>query len=627
MLTRNYSRVVVTVAVILLFLVPLLAYLQFLWLGELSERELDRMRNNLRVSGLHIAFDVNEELATLVRTFGGRLTGPADSAAAELTDRLKRWEGASSHTHIVGEIYYVSAGAGARDRVVRKLNRSTGRFDEAAAVPDSAGWSADLMDADTWMHSEAEPGSPLFIRRTLAGFAMPLWSSARRETPEEQGAPRPPDPRRAGIPEWRLVPEWPRVLVTVRWDTLERTLIPALIKADLSASGTGEYDLVAVSRRDSARVLFSSPPGLRSADVAAPDAEIPFGYLPRFLLPGRMRAGSFMIPETVPAGGASAGLSTPPPFFESGSEGPRRDEQRAGANRAEAYTLRIRHHAAPLEAVVGQIRVRNIAISLGIILVLTGSVIILLRSAHRAQRLALQELEFVAGVSHELRTPLAVVNSVGDNLAHGVVAGADRVREYGRLITSEVGRLSAIVDNALEYTGLQSGRRTYDMQVTDLAVLVAGVLRECDGMITQAGVAVERCVEAASLPVRGDAQALRIAVRNILVNAVKFGRDGGWLRIDLRTEPADGAVRAVLAVTDRGIGIEPADRKRIFSPFYRGRNALQVQGSGLGLSLARHIVAAHGGRIDVESSPGNGSTFTIRLPLTTAGTPQEGNAG
>ncbi len=630
MLTRNYSRVVVTVAVILLLLVPLLGYLQFLWLGQLSEQELDRMRNNLRVSAMHVALDLDEELAGVLRTFGGRLSGPKDSLAAELTDRLKRWEGAAAHPHIVGEIYLLPADSGGRGHAVWKLDRATGRFAQTASLPDSAAWAAPLTDLETWIHSEAEPGSPLFIRRSLAGFALPVWSGRVPEAPHENDEREAGEPRRPGGAEWRMVPQRPRVLVAVQWDTLERTVVPALVRTDLSAAGAAEYDLLAVGRHDTTRVLFSNPPGLRSADLATPDVVIPFGFLPRFLISGRMRISTYQIATGEPAGGSPAALSPPPPFFENGAEMPRHEDQHALTNRSEIYELRIRHHAGSLEAVVGQNRLRNVAISFGIILVLTGSILILLRAAHRAQRLALQELEFVAGVSHELRTPLAVVNSVGDNLAHGVVAGTERVREYGKLITSEVGRLSGIVDNALEYTGLQSGRRTYDMQETDLAALVKSVLRECDGMIAQAGVAVERCIEEDCPPVLADAQALRIAVRNIVANAIKFGRDGGWLRVALGAKSVNGASpQAVLAVSDRGIGVEPADMKRIFSPFFRGKNALQVQGSGLGLSLARHIVESHGGRIDVESTPGRGSTFVIRLPIARAGAaPSRGeNAG
>jgi len=113
-----------------------------------------------------------------------------------------------------------------------------------------------------------------------------------------------------------------------------------------------------------------------------------------------------------------------------------------------------------------------------------------------------------------------------------------------------------------------------------------------------------------------DAQALRIALRNILVNALKYGRQGGWVGVRMSSEERRGSSVVVMAIADRGIGIETGDLKKIFSAFYRGRNAsdCQIHGSGLGLSLAHHVVSAHRGKIEVEGMYGKGSTFTVVLP-------------
>jgi signal transduction histidine kinase len=114
-------------------------------------------------------------------------------------------------------------------------------------------------------------------------------------------------------------------------------------------------------------------------------------------------------------------------------------------------------------------------------------------------------------------------------------------------------------------------------------------------------------------PVLGDEPALRRVVQNLLANAIKYGADGGSIRIDARRETND----VLVTVSDRGIGIDPAEHERIFAPFYRAPAVVeaQIQGAGLGLSLVKRIVEAHGGSVSVRSAPGAGAAFTVRLPV------------
>ena len=276
------------------------------------------------------------------------------------------------------------------------------------------------------------------------------------------------------------------------------------------------------------------------------------------------------------------------------------------------WRLLVKHPAGSLEAAVGSARRRNVLISSGILGLLAASMVMLVVSTRRSQQLARQQMEFVAAVSHELRTPLAVVRSAADNLADGVVHDEAQVRKYGELVRGEGRRLTEMVEQILEYAGIHSGQRTFTPAPVRVDALIDGVLRASATLIDAAQIAVDVDIPADLPPVNGDEAALRRVFQNLVGNAIKYGAEGRWIGISARR--AGNEVR--VSVSDRGIGIAPADHERIFEPFYRAADVVsaQVQGAGLGLSLVRRIVDAHGGRIVVKSAKAAGSEFTVFLP-------------
>jgi len=264
---------------------------------------------------------------------------------------------------------------------------------------------------------------------------------------------------------------------------------------------------------------------------------------------------------------------------------------------------------------VDAVRLRNLAVGLGVLALLGTAAVLLAVGGQRARHLARQQLEFVAGVTHELHTPLAAIRSAGQNLKDGVVTDPAQVERYGDLIQKEGGRLTALVAQVLDFAGIESGSRAYASEPVALGPLVERVVADLALVLEQSGMTVE--VDAArDLPeIRGDAEALRRALENLLTNAVKFARDGGWIGIRA-TALRDG--RAVeLRVSDRGPGIARGERARVFEPFYRGQDARQRQtpGSGLGLSFVRHVAEAHGGGVRVEAPEGGGTTVVVELPI------------
>jgi len=251
---------------------------------------------------------------------------------------------------------------------------------------------------------------------------------------------------------------------------------------------------------------------------------------------------------------------------------------------------------------------------------MAGSIAMLTITTRRAQKLARLQMEFVAGVSHELRTPLTVICSAADNLADGVVGGEEQVQRYGSVIRDEGRRLSDMVEQILRFAGIQSGRVRYDVQAVEVEDVVKRAINVCGPALQQSGCRLEQDIDPSLPMVMADPTALTHCLSNLIGNALKYGSEGGWVGVDARlAEEAGGRRQVEIRVRDRGRGIEGDDLQHIFEPFYRGGRAIsdQIQGAGMGLSLVKRIVEAHSGSIGVESAPGQGACFRLRIPAAT----------
>ena len=223
-----------------------------------------------------------------------------------------------------------------------------------------------------------------------------------------------------------------------------------------------------------------------------------------------------------------------------------------------------------------------------------------------------------------------MIGAAAGNLADGVVGDPQRVRKYGETIQGEARRLGETVERVLQLAGIAAGRAAAAQTPISPADLIHESINACRIEIESAGFTVEVAI-AEDLPdVVGDVTALKSALQNVISNAVKYGGTARWIRVSASLQPPRPGLamtvdkgrghrrgrKVFVAVEDRGLGIDPDDRKHIFEPFYRGRDAVaqQIQGSGLGLNLVMGIVAAHGGHVMVNSEPGKGSTFTLALP-------------
>jgi signal transduction histidine kinase len=272
---------------------------------------------------------------------------------------------------------------------------------------------------------------------------------------------------------------------------------------------------------------------------------------------------------------------------------------------------------------VASIYHRNLAVSFGVLLILSATIVLVVVTSQRARRLAHLKMDFVASVSHELRTPLTGIVMAAQNVADGLVDNKERAIRYGAAILGQAQQLSELIEQILLFSATEKVRHQYYFQWVDTSELIDSVLKRSAGLIRSSAVRVEQSIEPGLPAIWGDYQALTQCLQNLLVNSIKYGGQDKWLAIRA-SRPARGS-EIIITVEDHGIGIAPDEIKKIFEPFYRSPavTSAQIHGSGLGLSIVQSMVAAMGGRLTVESDLGKGSRFSVHLPAEKGPTPGE----
>ena len=256
------------------------------------------------------------------------------------------------------------------------------------------------------------------------------------------------------------------------------------------------------------------------------------------------------------------------------------------------------------------------------------------RAFHKQLRLAELKSNFVSSVSHELRAPIASVRLMAEGLERGKISDPSKQREYFRFITQECRRLSSMIENVLDFARIEQGRKEYEPEPTDVSALVEQTVKLMEPYAAERGVKLRNaeCETRSAEPAHEEAsldsvlriphsafidgQAIQQALVNLIDNAIKHSPSGEEVAVDLTFNPQLSTLN--LSVSDRGPGIPAAEHEKIFKRFYRLGSELrrETPGVGIGLSIVKHIVEAHGGRVCVESEAGNGSRFIIEIPVT-----------
>ena len=571
-MTTKPDRAPWLVLAVLTLLLGVLGFLQYRWTHEIGRAAAERRQADLERAARRFAAALDRELGqTAIAFFTDAGPSPADRRAV-LIERFEDFH-ARENGGLVRGLLLASRPDHGRV-VLEQVRPGDDAFHEIPWPEELRGLAERLaLPPDAPGGVQVRPGA--LVDKPL-GLVLPLFGPPVRQQPATGHS-------RLSI-SGAMIVELDEAYVKDR-------LLPRLAEATFGPAATSPF-VVAILRRSDRSTVYA-----READATS----------------GGRRSGDVELGLPIRRGpGGPGGPGGPPP---GGPGGPRPGGGPPPPDEDGPWLLVARHREGSFEAAVASVQRRNLATGFGVLALLGATTLFLVASAQRARRLARQQLEFVTGVTHELNTPLAAIRSAGQNLAAGIVTEPAQVRRYGELIDKEGGRLTALVAQVLDFAGIESQSRAYAMEPLSLGPLVEEVLRDYALVLQQAGLKLECSVPETLPPVRGDAAALKRVLANLIANAVKFAGAGGSLAVRAQARPPDGKA-LVLRVEDRGPGIAREERERVFEPFYRGPAAERnsTPGSGLGLSLVRHVVRAHGGSVRVEAREGGGASLVVELP-------------
>ena len=569
-------------------LLLVIAGLQYRWISEVSKAEQERLKENLHLAMNRFAQDFQRDFfhpsvvapGTLERA--RRNDHKADfaaDAAARVAWQYNEWTASSRYPGLLQDLFVTrTSGANRVDLL---------RYDSSSRKLVPSEWPPELLGFRSFCLAQfkASEQAPAKVPNLsdIPAIVLPFGPSASAE-----------------VPEWEIA----------RIDAASFELfVSHLVERNFPRQGDFDYDILIVGK-PSERVVYRSSPGLDAESFQkTADASIAFNGPVAVALSGggfargfRGRGSSVTVRVTRTA---PMHLGADPGLVEESSPG---------------WHLYAKHHSGSIETFASQFRIRNLIVSSAAFGLLILGIALAFISAQRIRVMGKLQLEFAAGLSHELRTPLTVIRSAGYNLEHGNIVSKEDLARYGTVIQQEGTRLSEIVEQALLFAQIQSGRRQYDRRPVHVRPMIESVVTSCGGLLLKYSCEIVSSI-APDLPVIAtDENALGQCIRNLLVNALKYSEKDGRIEICARALLLTPTAEIEISIVNRGRGIDRNEMPHIFEPFFRGRNAGGTPGNGLGLYMVQSIMAALGGRITATSS-GNETHFFLYLPA--AGMPQK----
>lgn len=553
---------------VLAILLPLLAVLQYRWIGQVSQAERTRLRGSLNFATDRAVRDIYDEFQQITEDFlvvqprsaFGPQSGPrslenqsgprslenlADDFARELSEDHETWQATSLIAALLDSVYVYNL----RSREYRRFDPQTGTLVEDR--PEIARFGRWLNTPGDWFNFRGAVPDRVLREEDFTGTHPWVVSGILIRT----GGPR----QRSGP---QALPPENLLLFEIDPEVLWGEVIPTIMATRFDQS---EYR-VAIENTSTGQFLYTSDASVTPELMSNPDSS-------QRLEPRIPRRFGVIGPE---------------------------------------FRVVARHEMGSLGEFVEAARRRNLAVGFGILALLgvTGAMIIIW--SERVRSVGRLQMEFAAGISHELRTPLATIRTAAHNIAAGIVKDPQQIREYADIVQSEGRRLSGMVDQTIQFAQVEAGRRHYDMEAVGVQDVIDHAIQNVRALAQESSNAIE-VRRGPDLPrVVADPTSLTHCLANLLTNAIKFGSPGAPVTIQASRDPRKDRVR--ISVHNQGPGIDVDELPHLFEPFFRGRDTSRIPGSGLGLSLVRRMMTRQKGEVTVETEPGAGATFTLHIP-------------
>lgn len=598
-------------------LLGIVAFLQYRWTNEASQAEQVRINSDLQSLMLEWHNDLYGEFSAICIAMQVGPDSGARDTWNDYLDRYVEWNNALPHEFqpyiyrnpaLVGDIYIWETGAQKPHLFLLNLDR---KQIEQIETPNSL--------------------SDLLLRLQSSSSSLPAALAAWRISSESPQQVQADQIESSAIPAgtnpisgWQFDPRVPAIVhpifhrsgktvssddpvdwivITLDMKVLQQKVLPELASRNFGGADRPDYKIAVVSAGRQSRTIFSSYADFGLQNLNDADARLDI-----FALPGADQGlDAFTDKRNGKVEKSKGRLRTVRPAWFPVIE---------YSSHPEDWILLLQQRGEPLQSVLNRVRLRNLAVSAVVLLLLAITIGLLTVAGFRGYRFAELQMDFVASISHNLRTPLTSIFSAGENISDGVVTDESALRNYGALIMDNSRQLRFHVDRILRFASIRSGKDRYNLGPLEVPRIFAQVRKDTSALMAGKACVLEEYIEPSLPAIIGDRFAVCECLENLISNAVKYCRNDRRIRIYAISDQSAGGVQEVaIRVEDHGIGINPSELDKIFEPFYRSPHAVaaHVRGTGLGLFLARHVANAMGGRLTVKSTFGSGSVFTLHL--------------